>query len=58
MVDIRERDSVSDGYSTLVLLADDDRWRLLVQSDPETLEFGFDDFFVAEGFEHVQDDED
>lgn len=58
VVDICERYSVCDGYATLILLPNSDRRRFLVQSDPKTFEFGFDDFLVAEGFEHVQDDKD
>lgn len=58
VVDIREGHSVCNGYTTLLLPPHGDRRRFLVQSDPETFEFGFDDLFVAEGFEHIQDDED
>ena len=58
MVDIGKRHGVRDGYSSLVLPPDDDRWRFLVQSDPKAFEFRFDYFLVAKGFEHVQDDED
>ena len=57
MVGIRKRYGVRDGYTTLVLLPNDDRWRFLVQPDSETFEFGLYYFLVAEGFEHVQDDE-
>ena len=58
VVYIRKWHGVRDGYTTLVLLPNDDRWRFLVQPDPETFELGFDYFLVAEGFEHVQDDKD
>ena len=57
VVGVRERDGVRYSYATLVFLPNGNRRRLLVQSDPETFEFGFDDFLVAEGLEYVQDDE-
>ena len=57
VVGVRERDGVRYSYAALVFLPNGDRRRLLVQSDPETFEFGFDDFLVAEGLEYVQDDE-
>lgn len=58
VVDIRERHGVCNGYTALIFLPNGDRWRFLVQSDPETFELGFDDFLIAEGFKHVQDNED
>ena len=58
MVDVRERHGIRNGYTALVLSPNEDRWRFLVQSDPEAFEFGFDYFLVAEGFEYIQDDED
>lgn len=58
VVDVRERDGVCNGYTALILPSNHDRWWSLVQSNSKTFEFGFDNFFVAEGFEDVQDDED
>lgn len=57
MINIRKRHRICDSNPSLVLLPHSDVRRLFVQSDAEALEFRFDDFFVAERFEDVEDDE-
>lgn len=47
-----------DIQTALVLLLERDIGRLLVDSDPEALEFGLDDALVCEGLVDVEDNED
>lgn len=57
MADMGQRDRVRDADATLVFLLEDNVWRILVDSDTETLELVLDDSFVSEGFVDVEDNE-
>lgn len=52
-----QRHGTRDGNPTLVLLLEDDVGRLLVDSDPKSLQFGFDDLFVDQRLVDVEHDE-
>ena len=59
LVDVRERHGVRDRDAALVFLTDGDRGWFLVEADAEAFKLGFDDLFVGEGLEDVEDiDED
>ena len=58
VVDMRKRNSIGYGDSTLVFLPEDDiRW-LLVDADAKSFQLRFNDSFVSQGFIDVQHDED
>ena len=52
-----QRHGTRDSNTTLVLLLEDDVGRLLVDSDPKSLQFGFDDLFVDQRLVDVEHDE-
>lgn len=52
-----QRHSARDGNTTLVLLLEHNVGRLLVDSDPKSFQFGFDDLLVDQGLVDVKHDE-
>ena len=57
VVNMRQGHRVGNRESSLVLFLEDDVWRLLVDSNPESFKLGFDDSLVCEGLVDIQDDE-
>ncbi len=57
-VELALRDERLEVDAALVLLAEDDVWRFLVEPDPVALQLSLDDPLVPERLENVQDDED
>lgn len=57
-IHIRQWDSIGDGDPSLVFLLNCDVRRFLVESDTEPFQFLFDDLFIAEGFEDVENNKD
>ena len=58
MADMGQRDRVCDADATFVFLLEDNVWRILVDSDSETLELVLDDSLVGERLVDVKDNED
>lgn len=40
------------------LFTDEDCWWFFIQSDPKALELRFDDSFIAQRFQHIQNNKD
>ena len=58
MRDVAQRNSASDGDTTLVLLLEGDIGWLLVDPNAKSFQFTLDDPFVCQGLIYVKDDED
>lgn len=57
MVDVGQRNSTRNGNTTLILLLENNVGGLLVNSDTEPFQFGFDDLLVDQRLVHVEDNE-
>ena len=57
MDDVGQRNSTRNGNTTLILLLENNVGGLLVNSDTEPFQFGFDDLLVDQGLVHVEDNE-
>lgn len=58
VVDMRERHGVGDGEAALVLFLKNNIRRLLVDSNPESLELGLDDLLISQWLIDIENDED
>ena len=55
VIKVRQRDRIHNSDPTLILLAyNDSRW-FFVQANPESFELGFNDGFISEWFENIED---
>jgi hypothetical protein len=54
-VQVCQRYRGSNVDTALFLLSENDGWWLFVETDTETFQFTFNDLFVAQGFQDVQD---
>lgn len=57
MIDVGQRNSTRNGNTTLILLLENNVGGLLVNSDTEPFQFGFDDLLVDQRLVHVEDNE-
>ncbi|SRR6266851_6508479 len=57
VVYVCQRHGARYGYSTLVFLPHDYRWRFLVKPNAEALQLGLNDLLVPKRLENIQDDE-
>jgi hypothetical protein len=57
LIDIRQRNCIGDCDAALVLLVNQDGWRLFIQANSKALQLALDDLFVPKRLEDIQNNE-